>query len=132
MIILRSRYLKSYLDNNVPLEIVLSNHTADFIRAYETQNNYLPNNLAEHFVKSMFGLNQLIDRDLVSKKDIDTLFEKIYTTNLKALTYTINEKNQSIAVFSHAPIGLETIESLCQKLNITYCDDSLEELAQND
>jgi len=124
------KIFEKLFDNNIPLEIVLSNHTADFIRAYENQNNYSQNNLAPHFVKSMLGLNRLIEQKLISKKEVGLLFEKIYTPSLKVLTYTINEEAQSIAIFSHAPIGLQTIESLCQKLKLPYCDNSLNALTK--
>lgn len=123
------KIFEKLFDNKIPVEVVLSNHTIDFIKAFETQTDYSPNNLAPIFVKSMIGLNQLIQNKLISKDEIDGLVKKAYLPNLKALSYTINEDKKSIALFSHAPIGLDTIESICKKLNIQYKDSNLSELA---
>lgn len=113
----------------VNMEVILSNHAADFIQAHELNAGYTPQTLGYQFAASMAHLNHLINKGLVSKTEIDNLVKQHYLPNLKALSYTFDEKTNRIAIFSHAPIGLETIRALANRIGATYKDETMKELA---
>lgn len=123
------KFLEKLIDNNVPVETVLSNHTLEFTKAYETQEDYIPKDAKTLFLQSVLGLDKLVKRNLITKAEVDNLYEKIYFPNLKAITFTVDEEKGAISIFSHAPVGLNAIESICKKLKISYKDSSLYEMA---
>lgn len=113
----------------VKMEVILSNHAADFIQAHELNQGYRPQVLGYQFAASMAHLNLLINKGLVSKTEIDNLVKQHYLPNLKALSYTFDEKTNRIAIFSHAPIGLETIRALANRIGVEYNDNTMKDLA---
>lgn len=52
-----------------------------------------------------------------------------YKPALRALSYSLNEDLSEITIYSHAGIGLETIEKLAKNLGVPYLDNSAKELA---
>ncbi|HKY69903.1 MAG TPA: Dot/Icm T4SS effector Wip [Gammaproteobacteria bacterium] len=110
-------------------EIILSNHSNEFIKAFEKGDDYSPSLIFFGQSRSLVNLNHLIERGIITKDAVDTLFWMNYLPHLKALSYTINEANNAIAIFSHAPIGLETIRSLAKKLDVPFIEDTLLNLA---
>lgn len=113
----------------VKMEVILSNHGADFIQAHEINQGYRPQVLGYEFAASMAHLNHLINKGLVSKNEIDNLVKQHYLPNLKALSYTFDETTNRIAIFSHAPIGLETIRALANRIGVEYNDNTMKDLA---
>lgn len=105
----------------IPVEILLSNHDSTFIEATELQKNYMPQN-PSLFNASMVNLQQLIDMKLIEKKEVDVIANQIYKPMLKALSYSLAINLQSITLFSHAAIGLNTINYLSQVLQLKYDD----------
>lgn len=123
------KILEKLFNHNIPVEIVLSNHSVDFIKNFEGGSNYSHNNLPPQFVRSMLNLNFLMETGLITKTEVGNIVQNAYLPNLKALSYTLDENKQSIGIFSHAPIGLETIKSICYKFSIKYQDQSIKDLA---
>jgi len=60
----------------------------------------------------------LIDKGLVSREEIDEMIEEAYLPYLKMLSYSIDEDESGITIYSHAPIGLSTMSDLANKLEL--------------
>ncbi len=124
------KILEKLKEHQVPVEILLSNHSVEFIEAYETQTDFKPPRLSREHAVSMFNLQNLLDQGLVSRGEILALVNKAYKPALRAISYSINEDKTEIFIYSHAGIGLNTIKSLAKKLNVVFNDKSASELAQ--
>ncbi|MBS0286274.1 MAG: hypothetical protein JSR17_03210 [Proteobacteria bacterium] len=118
------------LFNRTNVEILISNHTLEFVHAYERANPYISPNLMFGQAASMERMNILIQKGLLRRQEIDALFAHQYLPNLKLLSYTLDETNNRLAIFSHAPIGIESVQYIAQKLGVTYKDNTMVELAQ--
>ena len=124
------KILERLTELKVPVEILISNHSIDFIDQYETQDDFIPARLTYEHSLSMSNLQELITKGLVLRSTIDALVSNNINPNLKALSYTLDKDNNKITIYSHAGIDLSVIASLAKKLNIDYCHDSIEHLAQ--
>ncbi|TAK78845.1 MAG: hypothetical protein EPO11_00890 [Gammaproteobacteria bacterium] len=60
---------------------------------------------------------------------VDSIIENCYKPSLQALSYTFSEDGKTITIYSHAIIGLETIQDLAHKLKLTYKDETILDLA---
>jgi hypothetical protein len=114
---------------DMSVEILLSNHGAEFITAYETKNNFTGFIMYDEFIQSMTGLKILLKRNLVTSREVDNLINDIYKPSLRALSYTVNSDENKITLYSHALIGLRTIKDMAQKLLVKYKDKSIKNLA---
>ncbi len=122
-------------EKKVPIEIIFSNHGAEFVSFYEIGNctGDFPTHINTMQARSLnLGLLGLIDKGLVSTEDIQKLIDDSYKPNLKLLSYSIDQttKPNTIILYSHAPIGLETVEGLAIEFGVTYDQSSLENLAK--
>ncbi len=115
----------------VPFEIILSNHSAEFIEAYETKLKFFPSILENHFANSMINMQILIARKLVAREDIRTMIREAYKPSLKAISYSLSEDNASIMIYSHASIDLRTIRALAKKLSLPFHHSSILALAKS-
>lgn len=120
----------SKLLNRTNVEIIVSNHSIEFVRAYEQADKYVSNLLRFGQAASMQNLQQLIDQKLISRKEIDTLMTSLYMPHVKLLSYTLDDANNRLAIFSHAPIGVECIQTIALKLGVAFKDETAKELAQ--
>ncbi len=114
----------------VPFEIILSNHSVEFIEAYEKQDKFYSQRLFFGQAGSMQRLQELVDKGLVSGEEILTIINKAYKPSLRAISYSLNQVDNEITIFSHAAIGLNTIERLAKELNVDYKAATAAELAQ--
>ncbi|MHB1949827.1 MAG: Dot/Icm T4SS effector Wip [Gammaproteobacteria bacterium] len=114
----------------IPVEILVSNHSNDFMDQYETQDDFIPLRLNPSISLSMVSLQILINKGLVSRTTIDTIVTKHILPFVKALSYTLDKDNNKITIYSHAGIDLSVIASFAKTLDVTYCDDSAEHLGQ--
>lgn len=112
----------------IPFEIIMSNHSVEFIQAYEAKDKLKLEILWNKFVVSMLNMQSLIDKNLISEEEILTIVREVYKPALKTISYSLDEKE--IIIYSHAPIGLNNIKSLAEKFNINYDDTTAEKLAQ--
>lgn len=123
------KVLNKLKQNKIPVDILLSNHSVDFLEATEKQGNFIPHLLKYEHSKSMFNLNALVDEGLVMRKEVLEIANDAYKPALKLVAYTLNEDRSNITIFSHAGIGLNTIQELAVKLGVTYTDDTASKLA---
>ena len=115
---------------HVPIEIMVSNHGIEFIEAYETQDSFHRIMLSDELAASMQNLQTLITAGRVTRQEILAIANKAYKSMLRVISYTLSANMQEITIFSHAPIGLNTIKSLAQQQGVAYNDKTAVELAQ--
>lgn len=124
------KILEKLYENNVPVEIIASNHSIEFILACEKQDNFYTPILNYKYASSMENLQYLVNKEIVTREEILTIANSNYKPTLRAISYSLNENQKEITIYSHAGIGLNTIEYLAQKLEVEYIDTSARELAQ--
>ncbi|HYF97695.1 MAG TPA: Dot/Icm T4SS effector Wip [Coxiellaceae bacterium] len=129
------KILRLLEDNGINVEILLSNHGAEFIYSYERGKIFEVSRLQEGQAASMLRLDELIKARLVSYEEIDNLVKQTYKPLLRLLSYSLGEDG-GITLYSHAPIGLNKIGSLVDFLDrsyfssIEYKDATASELAE--
>jgi len=115
-------------DNNVNVNITISNHSNEFIRSYEALNYQRPTGAIEGKDQRSFGgLKLLIDNNVVSKDEVTKLVDKAYKPTLKVIDYTLS--NEGISIFSHAPVRFDRIKIIAECMKIVYNDSTKEALA---
>lgn len=114
------KILEKLNENNVPMEILFSNHDLEFIEHYENNFKTPYFSLGKQQAKSVFKLDDLIERGVVDKKTVDNLVKTHYLPNLLAISYSIDDnfKPPHLTLYTHAPVGLTTIYSLARKFKI--------------
>jgi hypothetical protein len=124
------KIIESLQKQQVPLEIILSNHGVEFIAAYETKLRYLPSVMESHFVASMVNLQILLSRQLVSREGIRSIIRDAYKPVLKAISYTLSQDNSCITIYSHAAIDLRAVRALTKKIGTSFDDSTAVALAK--
>jgi hypothetical protein len=125
------KILEKLNEHKVPVEIIVSNHGIEFIEAYEKQKDFHPCMLSRHdHASSMEKLQFLVEKKIVTREEILKIVNEAYKPTLRAISYSLSEDNKKITIFSHAGIGLNTIKSLAQKLEVNYNDITAVDLAQ--
>ncbi|WP_133135887.1 Dot/Icm T4SS effector Wip [Legionella rowbothamii] len=125
------RFLELLSDNGVKINITISNHSNEFVTAYE-------NLLKERGLKargdvsdpdklSFLGLKLLVDEGIVQESAITEMVEKVYKPTLKVIDYTLSD--DGINLFTHAPVRFEIIQHVANKLGVVYDDSTKEALA---
>ncbi len=140
--------LEKLIDSNIELEILFSNHGAEFLNRFNylkkrfnygrflfypkyTDKNYisLVPQIVSDCTNSAQQLEKALDKAFVN---IDELVEKVdvcYKPYIKLLSYSLDRQNNEITFFSHAPIDLDDIKALALYFNVPYNDDTIETLA---
>lgn len=113
---------------NVSVNILMSNHTIEFVKARERNLSLAESELGYHQATSMYHLQKLIDAKLVTRDEINQLYDEIYKPNFKLIDYSLNGDNE-ITLYTHAGVGLEVIEGFAKKFGVTYNDDTTRDLA---
>ncbi len=115
---------------NIPFEILLSNHGCEFICDYEKgatgYNEYV---MPKEFTHSLREMKVLLRNDLITVDEIENLVEKCYKPYLKLISSTLTPDG-GIILYTHAPFGLAGFKSLADKFHITYEDITVTALAQ--
>lgn len=139
------KILQALNSKRVPVEILLSNHDLEFIRARENihvgKQAFELTWLLPNFTHSMLQMQRLIDNKVISMEDVLNTFDSHYKPNLRAISYSLSPDKQQITLFSHAPVDYRIIKALVNKLNtvslkldpayqITFADESPELLAK--
>lgn len=116
----------------VKTEILLSNHGIEFLIPYEQGSDFFPQNIGSLLqIRSMNRMRILISKGVIKRKDIETLVADSYLSSLRLISYSLH--NEDITLYSHAGIGLETVQALAIKFEdqgVLYKDDTAEDLAQ--
>ena len=116
--------------NKVPFETLASNHSIEFIEAYEIQDNFHAPMLSQGgHAPSLESLQDLGARDVVTRDEVIEL-TRYYKPSLKLISYSLNEDHSNITLYSHAAIGINTIKKVAEKLGVDYLDADSTELAQ--
>lgn len=122
------RIFQKLRQNHVPFEVLISNHGVELVEAYETKDNFNPPRLAYVHSQSAYHLQQWIESGLITRQEVIELIEEAYKPALKAISYSLTEDKAHITIYSHAGIGLNTIEEIAQKLGVPYKDKTAVEL----
>lgn len=64
---------------------------------------------------------------MIDETEVRDIVEQCYKPMVKAISYTLSPEGE-LTLFSHAPIGLETVKALAGKFNIPYRDNSIRNL----
>ena len=109
------KILEALKAHQVPFEVLFSNHGYELISCFEK-------GLMEHMSyletvdcgASLTHLRDFIKKDLVSYKEVERLIKEVYYPNLKLLSYTTQKEEglSRFTLYSHAPIGLKTVQML--------------------
>lgn len=113
----------------VKYEIILSNHDVAFIKNYENvETDFYSSGTQPCF--SMQRLQPLLDSWALDRADLNAVMRNDYLPFLKLISYTVNENNTSITIYSHAPIGLTNIDYMARKFGVSFDDSSLPALTK--
>lgn len=128
-------YFTLYLLNKLKkehakVEILFSNHGMEFIRDYERDKFTGEHNLMvcpQNQGKSLTNMFLLIDKKLITDDEVKELTKNGYMNMVKAIGYSVSEEGK-LTLYTHAPVGLETIRALAEKLGLQkeYSEDSVE------
>jgi hypothetical protein len=113
------------------VEILISNHGIEFIKAYEQKARF-KSQVIGHLAQSisMENLQKFIDVGLVSRAEIEQIVGNAYMPKLKLISYSMETDKSGIRIYSHAPIDLAIVQKIANKLGIEYKDDTVVTLAQ--
>lgn len=101
----------------VDLDILISNHGVDFFEEIEGMQP----SLKRDFSRSYQNMVLLMELGLISEEEVEDIVNEHYIPIIKAINYSISDIGD-LTIYSHAPIGLETVEALALKLGIDYDD----------
>ncbi len=110
--------LQAMQEHEIDFEIDISNHDMGFI-------DYMCGQRPHHSPRdSLNGLQYLVissDIRQVNKEAVKDLYERVYLKHLKALSYHFDpDGNPPITIFTHAPVGLETVAGVARELAVTF------------
>ncbi len=121
--------LKKLHDSKISWNVLLSNHSAEFIKDYEREHFTGKTRLNSGFSQSLTNMHSLIAKGLIKEEEVRAIVEDCYIPKTKAISYTVSSEGE-LTLFTHAPVGLETVQGLANKFNIPYKDESIKELIQ--
>jgi hypothetical protein len=119
--------LEKLCKEDIPYTILESNHGMEFVLTTEPYKK--PDAIIDFQRASLFSLKLLVKNKLISKEEVSRLINTVYKSQLLLLDYTLNEDATEIVIFSHAGIGLNTIEELAEDFDVNYEDNTINELA---
>lgn len=117
-------------ESNVGFEILLSNHGFEFVRTFETgiDKVWKSHYMKGETVQSLDALSDAIyNEEIENPKHLQEVIRRCYFPHLKLLAYSRDD--DSIIVYSHAPINVLVIQSLARKFGIEVKYDTVTELA---
>lgn len=125
------RILDFLYQNQVPMNIIFSNHGYEFIHAYEKLMVGQPfkpkGNIGDIQIKSFWGIQLLLEQGVISPNELTKLIDRTYKPTLKIMDYSLSK--DGITLSSHAPIRFDSIRLVATYLGVSYDDSSKEALA---
>ena len=115
-------------EHQVPIEILLSNHGIEFIMPYEQDKPFYSDTLKK-FAASMFQMQCLIYKDLVTRDEILAIVNKAYKPYLSIISYSLNPEKTEITIYSHARINRDVIQNMALAFSLKYKADTAVDLA---
>lgn len=108
----------------IPLDICLSNHSSIFLqRLAENKPHAGAQIVAPYQQQSLNNLFMLINKQLITLNEVQSLIKRSYHPHLKLIAY--NQHQDGITLFTHAVVGLETIARIAVTLGVHYQDKTL-------
>ncbi len=95
--------------HQVPFDIIISNHDAELIAAYENKTSFGEGLLDPIFRMSAINLQKLIDNKLILREKVNELIEISYLPHLQLCAYSIDEFSNQISLYTHALAGDNSI-----------------------
>ena len=117
-------------NRNVNIQILLSNHGLVLLYALILNQWKLNSSvciLDPEYARSLRGIQTKLKIGILEQQNLDLLLDN-WLSLLHLISYSYSDT--SITCYSHAPIGLDTIEALAIKYQLTYDDSSRDKLAQ--
>ncbi len=121
--------MKTLHEKNVPYQIQLSNHSSVALQSFST-NRPLPGMIGSaqnNQQRSLDNMWALVKKGLITKEEVGSLANEFYKPHLRMIGYT-KTTNDHITLYTHAPVGLETVRDLSAKFEIKYDDSTIESL----
>ncbi|MHB1949565.1 MAG: hypothetical protein ACYCQI_15810 [Gammaproteobacteria bacterium] len=122
------KILEVLVDKKVPIEILFSNHTAEFLN-YSIPGADLScaTDVLDEQFRSLQNLARLILQRKITSDAIQALADKYHTPLLKLLSYSVDDvaKPPILTLYAHAAVGLETVKALADFYQIKYDDANL-------
>ena len=116
-------------EKNVPYQIQLSNHSSVALQSFST-NSPLPGIIGTKDQNQQCSLDNmwaLVKRGLITQDQVQSLANKFYKPHLRMIGYT-QTTTTHITLYTHAPVGLETVRDLSKKFKIKYDDSTIDRL----
>lgn len=107
------------LKKDIVVDIVLSNHGALFLAAYNSKQ-FSSKNLREGQERSMHNMQFLLTKKLITRESVNRLIEESYIPSLKLIDFVLSWDRTKLIICTHAPAGLNAIEAVAKKFKITY------------
>lgn len=123
------KLLEKLHKSDISFEIIISNHDADFIDCYEKDLDYNNVHYGKKQGRSACNLQNLLDEHFIDYQTVDALVQTHYLPFLKALSYSLNDTEDTIRIYSHAPIGMQTLCAIANTLHLDYIDHDATHLA---
>ncbi len=125
--------LKKLHHAQVNIEILLSNHGMSFLYYMKSKGENVLVDLS--CSQSLVNLDYLLrESKLIQWDDIQNISTQCYWPMLRVFSYSVSASDE-LALYAHAPIGLETVEYFVEKINmfldtnfIEYNDHTVESL----
>lgn len=115
---------------NIKYNVLLSNHGIGFVEAYETRDKFYYPGIAQGQSCSMEHMQMLIEDKVISREDVLKLVNDAYKPALQIISYSLDTNNNTIRIFSHAPIGIEVLIVLADKFSVPFDDKNIHSLAR--
>lgn len=117
------------LKKDVSVDILLSNHGVLFLQAY-VFGDFSAENLYPGQEQSMHNMHLLLKTRMVEWSRVKDIVEKAYIPSLKLIDYVLSWDRKQFVIFTHAPAGLEAIQSVAKKFQIPYDATSAERISE--
>ena len=129
-------FFKKMHSEQVQYEILFSNHDLEFfiaIHSTKSRINFVhvkPLLIAqsETYAQSLVNLQLLLQKGQVTQEEICDISVKAIEPHVKICSYS--QGLGQIAIYSHAPIGLESLEAIAHYYKLDYSDNAPLELTQ--
>jgi hypothetical protein len=116
------RLLERLVEGHIHLEIIISNHGLEFLRAFHHRDYSF--GLGPGQSDSMINLNTLLTASIIATSQIEELYKKIYFKHLVAIGYQIDPQNsKQMVLYTHAPVPSRIVKDLCRYL-CTFFDSN--------
>ncbi len=108
--------------------VILSNHGIDFLSDFEKERFTGSSKIAGEDGASLKRMKELIDAELIDESEVRQMVSDAYIPMVKLFGYTVSPDRKNITLFSHAPVGFETIQAVAEKWGIPYNESSVDDL----